>query len=56
MWANDPDMAQSWEDEEKSSKKKKRRKKRKNPKMKKGDLVEYIKNSTIKEFKMARIS
>ena len=48
MWANDPDMAQRWEDEEKKGKKKKR-KKRKSPKMKKGDLVEYIKNSYIIE-------
>ena len=49
MWANDPDMAQSWEDEEKKGKRKKKRKKRKSPKMKKGDLVEYIKTSIIKE-------
>ncbi len=49
MWANEPEMAQRWADEEKSLKKKKRKKKRKNPKMKKGDLVEYIKTSIIKE-------
>ena len=45
MWANDPYMAQRWEDEEKG--KKKKRKKRKNPKMKKSALVEYIKNSSV---------
>ena len=31
MWANDPEMAQSWEDEEKSSKKTKRNEKKKEP-------------------------
>ena len=47
MWANKPDMAQSWEDEEKAIKKKKRKKRKVkkegiNPKMKKSELIEYI--------------
>ena len=46
MWANDPEMAQEWEDEEKLEEEEKETI---NPKMKKGDLVEYIKTSIIKE-------
>ena len=43
MWANDPDMAQDWENEEKGKRKKKRKKKKSSrPKMRKKDLVEYI--------------
>ena len=46
MWANDPEMAQDWEDEEKLEEEEKETI---NPKMRKRDLVEYIKTSTIKE-------
>ena len=43
MWANDPEMAQDWENEEKGKRKKKRKKKKSSrPKMRKKDLVEYI--------------
>ena len=50
MWANDPEMAQDWENEEKGKRKKKRKKKKSSrPKMRKKDLVEYIKTSIIKE-------
>jgi len=52
MWANMPEMAQEWENEEKALKRKKRKKRKVkkegiNPKMKKGDLVEYIKSKKI---------
>ena len=44
MWANDPEMAQEWEDEEKLEEEKKEAT---NPKMKKKDLVEYIKSKKM---------
>ena len=44
MWANDPEMAQEWEDEEKLEEEEKEAT---NPKMKKKDLVEYIKSKKI---------
>jgi hypothetical protein len=52
MWANMPEMAQEWENEEKALKRKKRKKRKVkkegiNPKMKKGDLLEYIKSKKI---------
>ena len=43
MWANDPEMAQEWEDEEKLEEEKEAT----NPKMKKKDLVEYIKSKKM---------
>ena len=46
MWANDPEMAQEWENEEKLEEEEKETI---NPKMRKRDLVEYIKTSIIKE-------
>lgn len=53
MWANDPEMAQKWEDEEKLEEDGSV-----TPKMLKKDLVEYIKFKTkggVKKFKMGEL-
>ena len=55
MWANDPEMAQEWEDEEKLEEEEEEVS---TPKMLKKDLVEYIKFKTkggIKKFKMGEL-
>ncbi len=52
MWANDPEMAQEWEDEEKLEEEEV------NPKMSKKDLVEYINFKTkggVKKFKLGEL-
>jgi len=52
MWANDPEMAQEWEDEEKLEEEEA------NPKMSKKDLVEYINFKTkggVKKFKLGEL-
>tara|TARA_R110000824_G_scaffold380048_1_gene572275 strand:+ start:1220 stop:1897 length:678 start_codon:yes stop_codon:yes gene_type:complete len=54
MWANDPEMAQEWEDEEKLEEEEEII----NPKMSKKDLVEYINFKTkggVKKFKMGEL-